>query len=127
MIFVQKVVLWIILAALLGCESVDIENLKRQSEPLGSQKIIDGKTTKAEIEKMFNSPRFSSFDTGLEVWKYELSDINQGVDMKRTAVDIHGTPVRNAPAFPQKRHVKNRLVIIFDENGVVKKHSYSSF
>jgi hypothetical protein len=124
---VKKVVLLILLAALLGCAAVRNDSLKQETKLSISQKVIEGRTTKSEIQAMFNSPTFSSFDTGLEVWKYELSETNPEIDVHESSVDIHGTPIKNAPDFPSTRHIKKELIVIFDEKGIVKKYSYSTF
>jgi len=58
----------------LGCASVGNETLRSESEGTISQKMVEGKTSKAEVRKMFGSPMKTTFtDGGLEIWTYEVS------------------------------------------------------
>jgi hypothetical protein len=124
--FVKTALLSMILATLLGCVNTTNDNLKTAADSSISQEIIDGKTTKADIEKLFNAPKFSSFTSGLEVWKYELVEGNPKASSSAAAVNFSGTPTRNVSTLPEKSRIIKELLIFFDEKGVVKKHSYST-
>jgi hypothetical protein len=123
---VKTALLSMILATLLGCVNATNDNLKTAADSSISQEIIDGKTTKSDIEKLFNAPKFSSFASGLEVWKYELVEGNPKASSSAAAVSFSGTPTRNASTLPEKSRIIKELLIIFDEKGIVKKHSYST-
>jgi hypothetical protein len=124
--FAHKLILSVLLTALLGCTTLNNQNLQKDTELLLSQKVIAGKTTKDEIQALFSSPTFATFDAGGEVWKYEVSENNPQIDTHKNSVDWHGTPINNAPVFQSTRAIKKQLVILFDEKGVVKNYSYSN-
>ena len=60
-----------------GCASIGNESIRKESESSVAQKITEGKTSKDEIRSMFGSPISISFtDSGLAIWKYELSNMS---------------------------------------------------
>lgn len=127
MLFVKKAMLLILSAALFGCAGVKNQDIKQETELSVSTKIVKGKTTKNEIEEMLDSPAFSSFDTGLEVWKYEFFEPGSDKNIKDDSVDIYGARVKNRPSFPSTRHLKKELTVIFDDNGIVKEFHILQF
>ena len=77
-------------------------------------KIVDGKSTKAEVRSSFGDPKkidFSQADK--EVWRYEF-----------VYEEIAAQNLVN-PVFQKTTGTKKELVILFEDNGVVKKHTFS--
>lgn len=104
-------------ATMLGCASIGNESLRRENEATVSQKVVEGKTTKAEVRSMFGSPVSTSFtDAGLEIWKYELSQM--------TADAVNFVPIVNLFGSSSSG-MKKELVVLFDDKGIVKRFSMS--
>jgi outer membrane protein assembly factor BamE (lipoprotein component of BamABCDE complex) len=100
-----------------GCMSSGNESLRKESEQSVAQKIVEGKTTKAEIKKMFGSPSKTTFtDGGLETVTYELAKMKADGVNYIPLVGLLGTSASGT---------KKELVILFDNDGVVKKYSMS--
>lgn len=102
-------------ALLSGCSSVGNTVLKKESEASVQQKIVQGKTSKAEIKAMFGAPASTTFtDGGLEIWRYEMNE-------------MHADPQNFIPLAiyfgSSYGGTKKELVIAFDDNGIVKKFS----
>jgi len=96
----------------IGCTSIGNQTLSTETEISVEQKITAGTTTLAEIKAMFGSPMKTSFtDGGLEIWTYELTD---------SQLDpISYVPILNLFGMTSSG-TKKELVVLFDENGVVK-------
>ena len=104
-------------ALILGCASYGNQSLKNETEDSVSEKVIAEVTTKAEIKAMFGSPMQTSFtDAGLEIYMYRLDD--------STLDPISYIPIVGALGASSSGTSK-QLVILFDENDVVKKFSMS--
>jgi hypothetical protein len=98
-----------------GCASIGNESLRKESESTVAQKIIEGKTSKAEIRSMFDSPISISFtEGGLEIWKYELSKMSADGVSYIPVVSLFGT---------SSSGTKKELTVLFDEKGIVKRYS----
>ena len=102
-------------ALLSGCTSMGNTVLKKESEASVQQKIVQGKTSKAENKAMFGAPGSTTFtDGGLEIWRYDLTD-------------MHADPQNFIPLAlyfgSSSSGIKKELVIAFDDNGIVKKFS----
>ena len=97
---------------MVGCGTSGNESLRSESEISIDQKITEGATTLAEIKAMFGSPLKTTFtDGGLEIWTYELTD---------SQLDpISYVPILNLFGMTSSG-TKKELVVLFDENGVVK-------
>ena len=105
------------LVSFTGCMSTGNETLRKESETSVAQKVVEGKTTKAEIKAMFGSPLKTTFtDGGLEIFTYELS--------KMSADAINYVPLVGLLGGSASGTKKER-VILFDDQGVVKKFSMS--
>jgi hypothetical protein len=103
--------------ALGGCASVGNESLRKETEASVATKVIDGKTTKAEIKAMFGSPIKTTFtDGGLEIYTYELAKMSADAINYIPLVGIFGGSASGT---------KKELVILFDEKSVVKRSSMS--
>ncbi len=75
--FQKKTAASLLCLTLFGCASVGNETLRTESEASVQTKLVEGKTTKAEVRKMFGSPLKTSFtDGGMEIWTYEFSKVS---------------------------------------------------
>ena len=72
-------------------------------DPKLAQKIENGKTTQAEIEKMFGAPYKKGIQNGRAMWTYEYDEYQ---------------------ALGEK--ASKDLPIVFDESGKVKSHQLMS-
>jgi hypothetical protein len=95
---------------MVGCGTSGNESLRSESEISIDQKITEGATTLAEIKAMFGSPLKTTFtDGGLEIWTYEFDNV------KLTAASYLN------PFGSTLRGTKKELVVLFDENEIVKR------
>ena len=101
--------------ALAGCASTGNSVLKNETEQTVGAKIIQGKTTKAEVRQMFGAPLSVNFtDAGNEVYKYSFSKTQADAANFIPFVGIlvagaHGT--------------EKTLTVLFDDKGIVKRYS----
>jgi outer membrane protein assembly factor BamE (lipoprotein component of BamABCDE complex) len=108
-----------IAATLVACGSTGNKSLKYESEDTISTKIIEGKTTKKEIQNIFGAPLVSSFDAGLLVWKYELEETSLD------AISIPSILLTYGLAGTRSSGTKKQLTILFTDEGTVKKVNMS--
>ncbi len=100
-----------------GCASTGNDSLRKATEESVSKKIVDGKTTKAEIKEMFGSPVSTNYtDSGFEIWKYELEKVSPDA--------INFIPYVNI-LVAGSSGVKKELTILFDDEDRVKKFNMS--
>ena len=100
-----------------GCASTGNETLRAESEGSVSQKIVEGKTSKAEVRKMFGSPMKTSFtDGGLEIWTYEFTKISADAVSYIPIVSMFGG---------SSSGTKKELVVMFDDKGLIKRYAMS--
>jgi outer membrane protein assembly factor BamE (lipoprotein component of BamABCDE complex) len=112
-----SVAIALILLAQAGCMSAGNETLRKETEVSVQQKVLEGKTTKAEVRAMFGSPATTSFtDGGLEIWNYELSNMKADVVNYIPLVGLLGSSASGT---------RKTLVVLFDDKGVVKRYSMS--
>lgn len=105
------------LLLLQGCASHGNERLRAESETSVQQKIIQNKTTKQDIKDMFGSPLTTSFTgTGLEIWKYELSNVSADAINYIPIVNMFGSSASGT---------KKELVVLFNDDSTVKKYTMS--
>lgn len=99
-----------------GCASAGNEKMRHETPQTVDQKIVDNVTTKAQVQKIYGTPNSTNFtDSGMEIWKYKF--------VRATAKGINFVPVANM--FSQGKNTKTKeLVILFDNNSVVKKHTF---
>ncbi len=101
----------------LGCASVGNETLRSESEGTISQKMVEGKTSKAEVRKMFGSPMKTTFtDGGLEIWTYEFSKVSADAVSYIPIVSMFGG---------SSSGTKKELVVMYDDKGLVKRYAMS--
>ena len=113
----KKIILVLFAFALSGCASVGNEKLRAESESTVAQKIVEGKTTKAEIRTMFGSPLKTSFtDGGLEIWNFEFTKVSADAVSYIPLVGLFGGSASGK---------KKELVLMFDQNSIVKRFSMS--
>lgn len=113
----KKIILVVFAFALSGCASVGNEKLRAESESTVAQKIVEGKTTKAEIRTMFGSPLKTSFtDGGLEIWNFEFTKVSADAVSYIPLVGLFGGSASGK---------KKELVLMFDQNSIVKRFSMS--
>lgn len=106
-----------VLAIFTGCASSGNETLRKETEASVKQKMVEGKTTKAEVKTMFGSPLKTTFtDGGMEIFTYELSKVSADAINYVPLVGLLGGSASGT---------KKELVILFDENSVVKRFSMS--
>ena len=106
------------LCCLMGaCATAGNDSLRKETEASVGDKIKPGETTKAEIKGMFGSPLNTSFtDSGMEIWKYELSKISVDATSLIPVVSIFAASSSGK---------KKELIVFFDDKDVVKKYNMS--
>ncbi len=102
---------------LIGCASTGNEALRHESEAGITAKIVEGKTTKAEIRKMYGSPLKTTFtDGGLEMATYEFSKVSSDFINYVPVVNLLGSSASGT---------KKELIVLFDRANVVLRFSMS--
>jgi outer membrane protein assembly factor BamE (lipoprotein component of BamABCDE complex) len=103
--------------AVSGCASVGNESLRKETEGSVAQKIVQGKTTKAEVRAMFGSPTKTTFtDGGLEVWNYDFTNVSADAISYVPIVNLFGASASGK---------KKELVVMYDDANVVKRFAMS--
>lgn len=101
-----------------GCASVGNEKLRAETEESVATKIVEGKTTKAEVKGLFGSPSRTSFtDSGMEIWNYEFVNVAADAVSYIPIVGAFGGSVSGT---------KKELVVLFDLAGIVKRYTMSA-
>jgi outer membrane protein assembly factor BamE (lipoprotein component of BamABCDE complex) len=105
-------------AVLVGCAvSAGNEALRDQSQTSVGSSIVEGKSTKADVQTAFGSANKVSFtDAGLEIWNYEFDHA--------TPQAINYVPVLNLLAHGANVE-KKTLTVLFNEQGIVKKYTFA--
>ena len=107
----------LIAVALSGCASVGNESLRKETEGSVAQKIVQGKTSKAEVRAMFGSPTKTTFtDGGLEVWNYDFTNVSADAISYVPIVNLFGASASGK---------KKELVVMYDDANIVKRFSMS--
>lgn len=107
----------VVAISLTGCAGAGNDALRAETEQTVSTKIVDGKTQQNEIRTMFGSPAKTEFtDGGLEIWRYEFTKIHGDAVNYVPIINLFGSSASGQ---------KKELVVLFDQNGVVKRHSMS--
>ena len=98
-----------------GCASRGNEVLKAQDPTTVNQTIVDGQTTRAEVQQIYGAPAQTSFlSEKNEVWTYRWA--------RATAQGQNFIPV--VGAFMRGYDVrKKELVIVFNERNIVARHT----
>ncbi len=104
--------------AVAGCASSGNEQIRSESQATVDQKLVKGKTTKAEVAAIFGSADETGFmENGSEVWRYR--------HVVATAKAVNFIPFINMFAAGADQQ-KKELVILFDKNGVVSNYTFSA-
>ena len=100
-----------------GCASSGNQTLKDETEFTVSAKVVEGETTAAEIKAMFGSPYETTYtDSGLLIWKFRLDDLKSDAINYIPIVNWFGSSVSGT---------RKELVVLFDENDVVRRSNMS--
>ena len=100
-----------------GCASTGNQTLKDEKELSVSVKVITGQTSAAEVKAMFGSPYETTYsDSGMLIWKYRLDDLKADAVNYIPFVGLFGSSMSGT---------RKELVILFDENDVVKRSNMS--
>ena len=106
---------------LMGCANEGSTVLKEVSEAEAQSKITVGKTTRAEVRAMFGSPLETKYtDSGLEIWTYQYDDTT-ALNAETMASVIFTLGL----AGTKQTGDRKELVVLFDENNVVKRYNMS--
>ena len=107
---------------LVACANTGNESMKGMTEDKVQATIVAGKTTKAQIQGMFGSPFETSYtDNGALIWKYQYDDTTAF-----TPETVGSVIFTLGLAGTKSEGTRNELVILFDENDVVRKFNMSN-
>jgi outer membrane protein assembly factor BamE (lipoprotein component of BamABCDE complex) len=102
---------------LIGCASTGNESLRNESEAGVQSKLVEGKSTKAQVRSMFGSPMRTTFtDGGLEIWTFEFKNVSADAVTYIPIVNMFGATASGT---------KKELVVLFGRDGVVQRYSMS--
>lgn len=108
--------------AISGCANVGNQSVKDLSEAEANKQIVRGVTTKNDIKESFGSPMESTFtDGGLTIWTYQYDDTSAF-----TAETVGSVVLTLGLAGTKARGTRNELVILFDEQNIVKQFNMSN-
>ena len=99
--------------ALSACATYGNQSIKEETQSSVSSKMIEGKTTKAEVRQLFGDPISTTFtDAGNEIYKYKF------IDSQAKAINF--IPIVNIFKSGMDG-TKKTLTILFDGQGIVQK------
>lgn len=77
-VLMKKVICILFLSVFLAsCASSGDSSLRSETESTVSSKIVEGKSTKSDVQKYFGSPDSVNFtDSGKEIWKYSFAKVS---------------------------------------------------
>ena len=110
----KKIVLAIAVAGTLaGCTSIGNEAIRNETDESLSQKIVKGKSTKADVRAALGGPSFTSFvDGGNEQWTYNLATHQQNP----VSYVVGGL-------YSGGQGKTKNAIVLFDKKGVVLNYS----
>lgn len=105
-----------------GCANAGNKSMKDASPASVEAQLIIGQTTKAQVEAMFGSPYETKYtDGGLLIWTYRYDNTSA------LTMETVGSVVLTAGLMGTKaKGTRNELVVLFDENDVVKRFNMSN-
>ena len=107
---------------LAGCTGAGNESIKNASEAQVKKQITEGITTKDQVQAMFGSPIKTSYtDNGSLIWTYQFDDTTA-----LTPQTIGSVLFTWGLAGTKTKGTRNELVVLFDENNLVKKFNMSN-
>ncbi len=123
MSFFKKIAIALLtLTFISGCANVGNPKLNGITEVDVQKIIVSGKTTQNEVKAYFGSPFQTSFtDGGLAIWTYQYDDTSA-----LTPETVGSVVLTLGLAGAKSRGTRNELVILFDENKVVKNFNMSN-
>tara|TARA_B110000503_G_scaffold113266_1_gene170001 strand:- start:84 stop:482 length:399 start_codon:yes stop_codon:yes gene_type:complete len=105
-----------------GCTGAGNESIKNATESQVKKQIIEGVTTKDQIQAMFGSPIKTSYTgNGSLIWTYQFDDTTA-----LTPETIGSVLFTWGLAGTKTKGTRNELVVLFDENNLVKKFNMSN-
>ena len=114
--------LCISLIAITGCANSGNKSVKNVTQQQVEQTVVEGKTSKQEIQRMFGAPIETSYtDSGLLIWKYRYDDTSM-LNLE-TIASVYFTL---GLAGTKSEGTRNELVVLFDENDIVRKFNMSN-
>lgn len=107
-----------LILSLSACASAGNQVLKDADANTVSRSIINGQSTKANVQTAFGDPNDTSFtDSGNEIWKYTYAYV--------TPMGVNFIPI--VSTFAGGNNVdKKTLAIFFDKAGIVVNHTMST-
>ena len=107
---------------LAGCTGAGNESIKNTTESQVKKQITEGVTTKDQVQAMFGSPIKTSYtDNGSLIWTYQFDDTTS-----LTPQTVGSVLFTWGLAGIKTKGTRNELVVLFDENNVVKKFNMSN-
>ncbi len=104
-----------------GCANAGNKSMKDMDQNKIDTMIVEGQTTKQDVQKMLGSPLETNFtDGGLLIWKYYYDDTSA-----LTAETVGSMLLTFGLAGTKAEGIRTELVILFDENDVVRKFNLS--
>jgi outer membrane protein assembly factor BamE (lipoprotein component of BamABCDE complex) len=105
----------VLTATLAACASVGNHVLRHETPDTLQAKIIEGRTTRAEIQALFGVPMGTSFTDGAqEVWTYELTRLSADAVAYVPFLSLLGSTASGT---------RKSLVVMFDKDGVVRRYA----
>ena len=105
-----------------GCANSGNKSVKGVSQTQVEQVIVIGETTKQNIQTVFGAPLETTYtDSGLLIWKYQYDDTSM-LNLE-TVASVYLTL---GLAGTKSKGTRNELVVLFDENDIVKKFNMSN-
>jgi len=113
----KSLLITLCLLLLTGCASTGNQQLGKQTNVSLNEKITNGKTTRNQIEALLGQPDNIDFsESNNEKWTY--------VYQKSKSKIINFIPVANM-INSGTNDQKKRLVIVFNQKGIVQRHALS--
>jgi len=117
-----NIILFGLMLILAGCAGTGNESLKNATESQVKKQITIGVTTKDQVQAMFGSPIKTSYtDNGSLIWTYQFDDTTA-----LTPQTVGSIIFTWGLAGTKTKGTRNELVVLFDENNVVKKFNMSN-
>lgn len=114
--------IFLVTTFLTGCANVGNKSLKGLSESDVQKTITVGETTQSQVRAAFGSPLKTTYtDGGLEIWTYQYDDTTAF-----TPETVGSVVLTLGLAGSKARGTRNELVILFDENNVVRRFNMSN-
>lgn len=105
-----------------GCANVGNKSLDGLTEHQVQETIKVGETSMEHVRALYGSPLKTSFtDSGLPIWTYQYDDTTTF-----TPETVGSVVLTLGLAGTKARGTRNELVILFDENNLVRNFSMSN-